>query len=371
MEERRRTIGAVLPDLFATWGETDRLQTLYLADIELTRLALVSGNLDVLTATAFFAIQGMRKAFANRDAAATTTAALNALEGAERVPEITLLRAAAEIFADVGDPDGLRRVFANAKALGGDDPSQSVEIRLARAQFRLRYGGYLWRMGQPGLALGELRAALGVFESFGEHRSRAITLSAIAQIMTDKGDVEAALALQQEGLHIWDTLGDRSSRAKVLGDIARIMRAKGKIEVALALHQDALQIFEALGERRSRAITLGDIAHIMTDKGEVETALALHQELREVFDAMGDQRSRASTLNDIAQIRRGKGDYDVALWLEKESLKIMRQLGDQDGIANATFGVGMTYLYQSVEATRCGSFAACNQGADRKLWNFD
>src|SRR5207248_377717 len=161
--------------------------------------------------------------------AAMARSALQALEQPGRAADVSLRRAAAEAFDRVGDADSLRLVFADAGQLSADDPRLPEAERIARAQFRLRYAGYLAQQGDPDQALAALQAVLMVFEALGDRRSRAVTL----------------------------------------GDIARIRRQKGEVDAALQLHQEELQVHEALGDRRARAITLGDIARIMAHKGEV------------------------------------------------------------------------------------------------------
>jgi tetratricopeptide (TPR) repeat protein len=328
-EDKERAIGAVLPDLFAAWGGIDRLRPPYVADIELTRLALASGNLDMLAMTAVFAIQGLEGAFAYREAAATATSALDALQGGGRTTDLQLLRAGAEVFDRVGDPHGLQCVYANAAELVVDDPSEPNETRLARAQFRMRYGDYLRQLGEPDKALVELQAAAIVLEALGHRRSRAVALNAIAGIMRAQGAVDEALKLHNEVLQICEALGDHRSRAAALGCVARIMGAKGGVDHALNLYYEQLQIFEVLGDRGSRAATLGEIARIKSDRGEVDEALELHKEQLRTFEAVGDRRSRAVTLGDVAKIMRDKGDVDEALKLHDEELKTYEALGDR------------------------------------------
>ncbi len=237
-EEAKRAIASLLPDLFTAWGGPDRSGKSTATDIELTRLALDCGNLDVLAVTGLFAIRGLEQAFAYREASSIAMDALDALEHGGRVPETQFLRAAAEVFDRVGEPEALRRVYAGAAAVVADDPALPAADRLARAQLRMRYGAYLQQQGGPDTALLELQAAAAVFEALGDRRERAVTLGDIARIMTGKGEVEAALALHQEQLQIFEALGDRRERAVTLGDIARIMTGKGEVEAALALHQE-------------------------------------------------------------------------------------------------------------------------------------
>ena len=332
----------------------------------LTRLALRCSNLNVLQATAFDAIMGYENAFEYRESAATAAATLDILTARDRLAGPDLLRAAAEAFDRVGDPDGLRRVYALAHDAVQDDALLPREARIDRAQFRIRFGSYLNRQGEPDRALQELQASLAVFATLGDDRSRAVTLGDIARIRANKGEVDEALKLHSEAMQTYDALGDRRSRAVALGDIARIRADKGEVDEALKLactsdcrpttpsataarapSPSATSPASAPTKARStklsscitkrcrpttpsataaaRAVTLGDIARIRANKGEVDEALKLHLEQVQIFDALGDRRSRAVTLGDIARIRANKGEVDEALKLHYEQIADLRR----------------------------------------------
>jgi tetratricopeptide (TPR) repeat protein len=356
-EEAKRTVSAILPDLFAAWGGDNRSSTPYAADLELTRLALLAGDHQVLAATALHALRGLEASFEFRAAATMASGVLDTLASAGRDSDLELLRAAGEAFDSVGDAEGLRRVYERAPELCSDDASLSTADRRSRASFRLRYGTFLSRTGEPGQALSELRAAQRVFEALGDRRARAVTLGDIARILRDKGAVDEALALHREQLQVYEALGDRRARAVTLGDIARILRDKGAVDEALALHREQLQVYEALGDRRARAVTLGDVARILTDKGAVDEALALHRERLQVYEALGDRRARAVTLGDIARILRDKGAVDEALTMQQERLQVNRDLGDKDGIAAASFDIGRMQIDRAIEREDAAAFS--------------
>jgi hypothetical protein len=295
-EQIRKT---VLPALFIAWGGADRAGKPAATDIELTRLALRCGNLDVLAATAAYAIRNQESVFAYREAAATAEAALNALAAGGRPQDAFLLRTAAEVFDHVGDADGLRRVYAAAPRLGADDTTLPRDERIARAQFRGRFAGWLVQQGDPDRALLELHEVRSVFEALGDRRSRAVTLGDIARILTDKGDVDQALQL----------------------------------------HHEQLQIFEALGDRRSRAVTLGDIARILRDKGDVDQAFELQQQRLQTNETLGDQDGIAAASFDIGQMRLARAvehndaaAFQVACTELAESYRIFLAIGRLDAI---------------------------------------
>ena len=311
---------------------------------------------------------GYENAFEYRESAATAAATLDILTARDRLAGPDLLRAAAEAFDRVGDPDGLRRVYALAHDAVQDDALLPREAQIDRAQFRIRFGSYLNRQGEPDRALQELQTSLSVFATLGDDRSRAVTLGDIARIRANKGEatklssstssrcksstpsataapapspsatspairankgeVDEALKLHYEEMQTYDALGDRRSRATTLGDIARIRANKGEVDEALKLHLEQVQIFDALGDRRSRAVTLGDIARI---RAKIRRSMKLSSSMRR--DCRPTKSStplvRAVTLGDIARIRANKGEVDEALKLHLEQVQIFDALGDR------------------------------------------
>lgn len=235
----------ILPHLFSAWGGEDRSSTPVATDIELTRLALIADDANILDVTAAYALQGLSNAGDYRAGSALAMRVLDCLERAGRTGNIFLLRSAGEIFDFAGETDGLRRVFAQAPTLTKDDSSLPASERVDRAHLRLRFADFLNQQGDPDQALKELSAAVEVFEATGDRRSRAVTLGDIARIRTNKGDVDEALKLQQERLEVNRALGDLDGIAAAQFDLGEI-RLQQTIE-----RQDAdlfQQAFNSLSE---------------------------------------------------------------------------------------------------------------------------
>jgi len=338
---------ALLGPLFAAWGGADRTARPYAADIELSRLALLCGDLDILAATAPYAIRGLERRFEYRVAAALAADTLDALAESDRPVSVALRRSAAEIFDHVGDAGRLARIYASGPVLGTDDPALPAAERSARAKFRLRYGTYLAKQGDPDQARREFEAARLVFEALGDRRMRAVTLREIARILTDKGEVDQALGLHCEQIATFEALGDRRERAVTLGDIARILEDKGEVDQALTLHRERIATYEALGDRCERTVTLGDIARILRAKGEVDEALALQRERLATNRALEDLDGIAYASADIGHILldRAEKQQDAEAFQEAfrafdESYRNLIRIGRLDGICwvGATFG---------------------------------
>ncbi|MBK8090927.1 MAG: CHAT domain-containing protein [Verrucomicrobiaceae bacterium] len=333
-EENINLTTVSVESLFECWGaEGGNEEHGSLQSFELTRLALLAQQPRVLVACVAGALRFLAQQFEYKLAAAWAAQVMEILDQAGVAASVDLLRTAAERLTQVGDVQKagglLERALqslSDGHSTGGIDHAATL-ITHARA---------LVQQGRPDEALKHFQAADALLP---QGREKAVVLGDIARIRAAKGEVDAALALQQEMLGIFEGLGDKRSRAVTLGDIARIRAKKGEVDAALALHQEELEVYEGLGDKRSRAVTLGDIARIRAAKGEVDAALALHLEMLGIFEGLGDKRERAVTLGDIARIRADKGEVDAALALHQERLGIFEELGDRDGEANALWSI--------------------------------
>ena len=355
--ERQELAGAVTAELFARWGgETGGRQRSHRQNHQLTELALLAREPQVLAATGAVTLRYLDQRFEYRQAAVWGKQIVAVFDDAGCQAPVDLLRTAAERCHQVGEVReagvflgrALAEIARLRKAGVPVDPQDHSATLLA-------HGRALVRQGRPDEALQFLEQAMALAVN---DLDRAVMLGDVARLRADKGDVDAALSLHKERIAVFEALGDIArlrankgevdaalslyleelgvheslgdirSRAIVLGDIARLRADRGEVDAALSLNLEELGVYEALGDTRQRALTLSDIARLRADKGEVDAALALHQEALSVYEALGDTREHAVTLGDIARLRAGKGEVDAALALHKERMGIFEALGD-------------------------------------------
>lgn len=288
-----------LDTLFACWGGAEGTRP-FSADIELTRLALLSPHAPVMVACAADAVAALEQQFAYQQAATWGQQAIAWLDAAGVEAPLGLLRRAGEVCLTVGAVEDTRAFYdralarLNARQAQGQavDPFEHGALLLAQARL-------LAQSGEPA-------AALPLFEQ------------------------ARAMALQQ---------GSERNAAVTLGDIAHLQTHKGDVDTALALHQEQLEVYERLGEVRARAITLGDIARLRAYKGDVEDALRLQQECLAVNKHLGNLDGQAAALWDIAQIEISRNAWEQAAPRIFEAYQIVDRLGRLDGICV----IGVTY----------------------------
>ena len=323
--------GLAANDLFNGWGGPEGgNQRSSLHDFELTRLALLARQGEVLLHTAEYAVRWLERQFEYPEAAEIGEAAIGCIEQARQAVPLGLRRATAENDLTVGEvqralvhlENALQEIERTKQEGRPVDPQDHGALLLSHARL-------LMQAGRPDDALLELEQARGLFKA---EEDRAVTLGDIARLLADKGEVDKALKLHQERLVICEALGDKRSRAVTLSYIARLLADKGEVDKALKLHQENLVIYEALGDKWARAVTLDDIARLLADKGEVDKALKLHQENLVIYEALGNLEGVANALWSIAKIELRQRHIQQAFEHLAASYDISLKLGRLDAI---------------------------------------
>jgi len=244
------------------------------------------------------------------------------------------------VFASEDAPEGLLGQALEAYRLGHFDQvadllaQQDLGHPEARSSdpWRIRLGGLLlWRRGEPMEALAQLDMALRLAGEAGNARLEATLRTEIARVLTQRGELQAALNLHRQALETFDRISDVRGRGATLISVADVLQARGELDEALRiLREDALPAFERLGDVRERAMTLGKVADVLQARGELDEALRIRREEElPVYERLGDVRERAVTLGKVADVLQARGELDEALRIRREEeLPVYERLGD-------------------------------------------
>jgi hypothetical protein len=308
---------AVRP-LFAAWGgEEARLTRSMERDLELTRLAALAGDADVLRVCAGYAVNLLANAGSNREAAALGQSALAVLDAASVSPPLDLLRAVAEAQAVIGDVSAARANLERALASIGEAEARSEPVEPGiHVGILLAHARILVQQGWIDAALPELETAAALAPG---ERDRAVVRGAIADILQARGGLDEALRmLRNEVLAAFERLGDVRERAVTMGQIADILQARGGLDEALRIRrEEQLPVYERLGDVRERAITMGKIANILQARGDLDEALRIRREEElPVYERLGDVREllvgRTNLAILLARRQREEDAEDIA-----------------------------------------------------------
>ncbi len=287
-EESAEVAAITVGRLLELWGGEDSDKRPYTVDIELARLALAAKDADVLAVVGARAIRmtGAGGQFRYRDAVTLAEDVVACMDGAGRPVPLGLLKNAADAADMINQSPKtetyIRRALEGYEA-GGDEPADSFGY----ASALLIHGRLLAGTGEPGEAQRVLERARALFKSGDYRRDEAITMGDIARILTDKGDVDTALAMHREELSIYESLGDRRSAAVCLGDIGKIHFQQDNEEEAVKFQTAKLKIVRELGDPNEQAIALWDLAEIELHRQNTANALPYLTQAYELFDKTG------------------------------------------------------------------------------------
>jgi tetratricopeptide (TPR) repeat protein len=209
------------------------------------------------------------------------------------------------------------------------------QLLSAPEQFRehvWRVGMLLADTGHPSEA-GVLREFLVEhYRSTGDQANLQASLGGQALILSDRGDLDGAMALHKEAERICRELGNVDGLQICLGGQALILKARGDLDGAMALHKEAERICRELGNVDGLSACLCNQAGILYVRGDLDGAMALHKEEERICRELGNVDGLQICLGGQALILKARGDLDGAMALLKEQERICRELGNVDGL---------------------------------------
>jgi tetratricopeptide (TPR) repeat protein len=178
----------------------------------------------------------------------------------------------------------------------------------------------------------QLKAALDTrIAIFGpEHVEVARSLSALAIVPEDRGDLKEAERLNREALAMLQRLGalDGEDAASVKGDLARVLEGLGDSTAAEALYRESLAVYRRFDRREELAATLNNLGVLLGQRGDWAGAEPLHREALEIVRALRGPESPevAAGMVSLGAVLEERGDRTGAEALYRDSLDMRRKL---------------------------------------------
>jgi class 3 adenylate cyclase/tetratricopeptide (TPR) repeat protein len=231
-----------------------------------------------------------------------------------------------------------RRYFEQAAGLS-DEPAERAEL-LDRAGFMASYAA------DPEAAMALLGEALEIYESAGNAHAGARLAHRLAQVETDVGRYDDAIARMERALEVIGTDEPDEEVASLAARLAGAYFFTGDLDRARERIELALDAAESLGAPEPLARALGIKALIATARGHPHEATAYRRESlavaleHDLLDLAGGQYAN---LSDQA-FRRDR--YGEALDYLREGLELARKVGHRPGewsiLAEMTYPLYMT-----------------------------
>ncbi|GAB3822091.1 AfsR/SARP family transcriptional regulator [Kribbella italica] len=285
----------------------------------------------------------------------TAEAGLRAAEAAGHdLARGAMLRSLSRLFANTGDLVASRTTIAKALEayrLAGDLPGEARSLN--------QLGVLEANLTSATAALALFRQVAELWDRIGDRKAGATARLNIASMLRQSGRLTEALPAALEARRRLEEFGDlRDSYALHL--LAHIHQDRGELDTALALQQEEVAGVRASGRSQDLAESLERLAAIYRDRGEYPAARRTAREsvdlTIEVHDELVECHARA-TLGDallgLGQLPAALKEYDAALAIAERVESAEIQVRSMLGLAAARLAAGDdTALATAEEAAR-------------------
>ncbi|MEA2939793.1 MAG: hypothetical protein QOD09_322 [Bradyrhizobium sp.] len=192
-------------------------------------------------------------------------------------------------------------------------------------------------------AVGEPAAALDLVQRLYETWPAAerqsghfgIVINALANLYSQSGNLDRAVALFQEALEIFDPVSAQEQHVGVLNNLAVVYNKRGQATDALNIYQRVLAMAEKANNAAGRGVALHNLAMAHASLGQSDEAERLYNEELTIVQALGDESARAFVLNNLGDLALSRSRPDVAIEHLQAALRIRDRIGDDLGTAHS------------------------------------
>jgi tetratricopeptide (TPR) repeat protein len=192
-------------------------------------------------------------------------------------------------------------------------------------------------------AVGEPAAALDIvqrlYESWpaGERQSGhfGVAIDALANLYSQAGNLDRAVALFQEALGIFDPGTGEELHVGVLNNLALVYNKRGHAADALKIYRRVLSMAEKANDAAARGVALNNLAMAHANLGQWDEAERLYNEELTIVQALGDESARALVLNNLGELAVSRRRPDVAIEHLQAAVRIRDRIGDDLGTAHS------------------------------------
>ncbi|NEO87862.1 MAG: tetratricopeptide repeat protein [Spirulina sp. SIO3F2] len=194
-------------------------------------------------------------------------------------------------------------------------------------------------------ALDYFQQQLAVQQNYEEQNqhSQLYTLTEIAKLQAEKGDLTAALATFQQRLTVARQVGQLSFIVQSLRHLGNFYLWQEQYPEALSTYEEHQRVAQDWGEPRYvvQSLTLLGLAHHQLKN--YDQAIDNYQQQLDIFRAMGDEYSAADTLRSIGEVYQSQRDYAQALKYYQDYLATYQQQPSNWGLFDAFSVLGSFY----------------------------
>ena len=271
-----------------------------------------------------------------------SAAAIAGYERALRVlVEVGDRRSAAKVFGNLASQRFLRGELVEARAAHQEALAvfETLGDRASAGRTHQNLGLVFAALGDLDQAAAAYGAALGLHAA-DDRGERARTLSSLADLHRQRGDLGRAISIAEEALAAVEGVGMPDAEAAARAALATTLFHVGDYDRAVRLHRQALEAYEASGARAGIAAETFELGNIHLARHELDEAAEVLERALAAWEALGQRRNIAPVLANLGLVFRERGDPARALAMYERAGRLQAEAGDRRGAALTLGNVG-------------------------------
>jgi DNA-binding SARP family transcriptional activator/tetratricopeptide (TPR) repeat protein len=207
-------------------------------------------------------------------------------------------RLLARAWAELGDHDQARRLYASSLAL-----HQRLSDRHGEAKVQHSLGILAERAGRYADALGHGEQALRLYQAIGDKANEAYALNSVGWYHGHLGDYQQARAFCERSLTLCAETGDRWTEGNAWDSLGYAEHHLGNLAEAAACYQRALSLQRDTGDRYAQADILSHLGDTRHAAGDLAQAREAWQDALAILDDLhhpdaGQVRAKLASTTD-------------------------------------------------------------------------
>lgn len=195
---------------------------------------------------------------------------------------------------------------------------------------------------RPGAAQAAAERAVAIFQSRGDPRGEAYSLTTLGRVHLLTRRFSDAATYLERALAVAKQL-DASTQIDPLANLGFVAYELRRYSDARDLFVQALRLAESVGDQGSVGRILNSIGFIELDQGRIDNAEASLQKSLESAGRTGDKDTQSYALTNLGRLRATQGRYPEALGYLEQSFRIAQTTESDE---EATVAVNIASVYQ-------------------------
>ncbi|UII79455.1 tetratricopeptide repeat protein [Flagellimonas sp. CMM7] len=186
--------------------------------------------------------------------------------------------------------------------------------------------------------------SLEVWNKHPNIKQEANTLSAIARIDFDQGQVESAIEMEKKVTEIFRQNGFWLNYGNGLGSVGSMYQSKGNYKLAYDYTLKSIKVLDTVPEEPWRdADSYAQLGSIEYNQGNYKEAIIHYEAAQKIYKATNDNIYMGHNFVDMGSVFVELNEYDKAIDMFDKALKIAKEIDVPNMQANSLSNLGMTY----------------------------